>query len=159
MQHGNIKVYFQNDFTTGDNRYPKNLQQTFHILDKYSKTVFARVTQSGGTSFAQSNGIGGGSSSNGSGKIHEPRTYYKNYWKDKECYKCHKKGRPETHCPKKPNGSGKDDDDRSLASTASSVRKMKKDLKSMKKDFTTVNFQLALLKEDDSDICESEGDE
>ena len=33
-QHGNLKVYLQNDFITGDNRYPKNHQQTLHILDK-----------------------------------------------------------------------------------------------------------------------------
>jgi hypothetical protein len=51
-QHGKLKVYLQNDFTTGDNRYPSNLQQTLHILDKYSKTVVAKVTHSEGTSFA-----------------------------------------------------------------------------------------------------------
>jgi len=28
LQHGNLKVDLQNDFTTGDNRYPKNRQQT-----------------------------------------------------------------------------------------------------------------------------------
>jgi hypothetical protein len=28
-------VDLQNDFTTGDNRYPKNRQQTLHLLDKY----------------------------------------------------------------------------------------------------------------------------
>jgi hypothetical protein len=36
-QHGNLKVDLQNDFTTGDNLYPKNRQQTLHLLDKYSK--------------------------------------------------------------------------------------------------------------------------
>jgi hypothetical protein len=69
-------------------------------------------------------------------------TYDKKYWKEKECYKCHKKGHPATHCPKKPS----DDDDRSTASAASSVNKLKKDLKSIKKAFTTVNTQLAQLK-------------
>jgi hypothetical protein len=62
---------------------------------------------------------------------------------------------PATHCPKKPSV----DDDRSTASTASSVKKLKKDLKSIKKAFTTVNTQLAQLKEADSDISESEGEE
>ena len=38
-QHGNLKVDLQNDFTTGDNRYPKNRQQTLRLLDKYSKKV------------------------------------------------------------------------------------------------------------------------
>jgi hypothetical protein len=52
-QHGNLKVDLQNYFTTGDNRYPKNRQQTLHLLDKYIKSAVAKVTQSEGTSFAQ----------------------------------------------------------------------------------------------------------
>jgi hypothetical protein len=55
-QHGNPKVDLQNDLTTGDNRYPNNRQQTLHLLNKYSKTVVARVTQSEGTSFAHRSG-------------------------------------------------------------------------------------------------------
>jgi hypothetical protein len=46
-QHGNLKVYLQNDFTTVDNRYPKNHQQTLHLLEKYSNTVASKLTQSG----------------------------------------------------------------------------------------------------------------
>jgi hypothetical protein len=101
MQHGNLKVDLQNDFTTGDNRYPKNRQQTFHLLDKYSKTVVAKVTHSEGTSFAQKVGRGGGNrNSIGSGKGRDSSTYDKKYWNDNECYKCHKKGHPAMHCPK-----------------------------------------------------------
>jgi hypothetical protein len=55
-QHGNLKVDFQNDFTTGDNCYPKNRQQTLHLLDKYIKTVVARLTHYEVTSFAQKSG-------------------------------------------------------------------------------------------------------
>jgi hypothetical protein len=142
-------------WTTGENQYPKTRQQTLHLLDKYSKTVVARVTQSVGTSFTQKSGQGGSRGSNGNGKGSDSSTYDKNYWKDKECYKCHKKGHPEMHCPKKPS----DDDDISLESTASSVNKLKNDLKSIKKSFTMVNTQLAQFKEADSDISESEGDE
>ena len=58
QQHGNLKVDLQNDFTTGDNRYPKNRQQTLHLLDKYSKTVVPKTTQSEGTSFVQKGGRG-----------------------------------------------------------------------------------------------------
>ena len=43
-QHKNLKVDLQNDFTTGDNRYPKTRQQTLHLLDKYSKTVVPMTT-------------------------------------------------------------------------------------------------------------------
>jgi hypothetical protein len=155
-QHGNLNVYLQNNFTTGENRYPKSRQQTLHLLDKYSKTVVAKVTYSEGTSFAQKIDRGGGNrSSNGNGKGHDSSTYDKKYWKDKECYKCHKKGHPATHCPKKPS----DNDDRSTASAASSVKKLKKDHKSIKKAFTKVNTQLAQLKEADSEISESEEEE
>jgi Tfp pilus assembly protein PilO len=59
------------------------------------------------------------------------------------------------HCPKKPS----DDDDPYTGNTAISVKKLKKDLKSIKKAFTTVNTQLAQLKEADSDITELEGEE
>jgi hypothetical protein len=88
-QHGNLKVVdLQNDFTTGDNHYPKNRQHTLHLLDKYSKTVVAKATHSEGTSFAQGGGRGGGDN-----KRHES-SYDKKWWKTKECYKCHKKGHP-----------------------------------------------------------------
>jgi hypothetical protein len=101
IQHGNLKVDLQNDLTTGDNRYPMNRHQTLHLLDKYSKTVIPKVTQSEGTSFAQKGGRGSGRSYNGNGKGHDSSTYDKKYWKDNECYKCHKMGHPATHCGKK----------------------------------------------------------
>jgi hypothetical protein len=70
--HVNLKVYLQNDFTTGDNRYPNNHQQTLHLLDKYSKTDVAKVIQSEGTSFAQMSERGGGCGGrSGNGKIHD----------------------------------------------------------------------------------------
>jgi hypothetical protein len=85
IKHGNLKVDLQNDFTTGDNHYPKNLQQTLHLLDKYSKTVIPKATQSEGASFSEKSGRGGGRGNNGNGKGHDSITYDKKYWKDKEC--------------------------------------------------------------------------
>jgi hypothetical protein len=155
-RHGSLKVNLQNYFTTRDTRYPKNHQQTLQLLDKYSKTVVARVTQSEGTSFAQKIGRGGGNRGiNGNGKSHDSCIYDKKYWKYKECYKCHKKGHPVTNCPKMPSNN----DDPSMTITSSSVNKLKKDLKSIKKSFTTFNTQLAKLKESNTDISESEGEE
>ena len=150
-QHGNLKVDLKNDFTTGDNRYPKNRQQTLHLLDNYSKQAVPKTTQSEGTSLVQKE-----DKRKGGGKDKD-KTFDKKYWKDKECYKCHKKGHPASHCP-----STDDDDDKSTKSTssqASSVKKLTKDLKSMKKAFTTVNTQLKQLKEDDSDLSDSDSEE
>jgi hypothetical protein len=150
-------VDLQNDFTTGDNRYPKNHQQTLHLLDKYSNTVVPKVTQSEGTYFAQKGSRGSGRSYNGNGKGHESSTYDKKYWKDKECYKCHKMGHPATNCGKKSDTN--EDDDSSAAATVNSAKKLQKDIKSMRKAFTTVNTQLEKLKEVESDISESEDED
>jgi hypothetical protein len=90
----------------------------------------------------------------GNGKIKD--IFYKEYWKDKTCYKCEKKGHPANKCPKKSNT---DDDEKSVASAASSVKNLEKYFKSMKKAFTTVNTQLEKLKEADSDLSGSEDDD
>jgi hypothetical protein len=55
--HNKLKVDLQNDFTTGDDHYPKNRQATLHVLDKYSKSIIVSpTTSSEGTSFAQKGG-------------------------------------------------------------------------------------------------------
>jgi hypothetical protein len=88
------------------------------------------------------------------GKIHE--IFFKEYWKDKTCYKCEKKGHPANKCPKKSNN---DDDEKSVVSAASSVKKLKKYFKSMKKASATVNTQLEKLKEADYYLSGSEDDD
>jgi hypothetical protein len=148
-------VDLQNDFTTGNNRYPKNLQQTLHLLDKYSKTAFTKVTQSEGTSFAQRSGRGGvNGGRSGNGKSHD--NFDKEYWKDKTCYKCEKKGHSANKCPKKSNN---DNNKKIVTGTTSSVKKPKKNFKSMKKAFNTVNTQIEKLKEVDSDLSGYEDDD
>ena len=142
-QHNNLKVDLQNEFTVGDNKYPKTRQQTLHLLDKYSKTAVPKAGQSEGTSFAQKGGKG-----NAKGGKGKDKPFDKEYWKDKECYNCNTKGHPSSHCPNK----GNNDDDKSQASQAKSVKKLTKEMKSMKKAFT----QLQQMKEDDSDISGSE---
>jgi hypothetical protein len=78
-QHTKLKEDLQNEFTTGDDRYPKNRQSTLHLLDKYSKsTVMSTATTSEGTAFAQR-----GDKTNKDKQKKEP--YDKAYWKDKEC--------------------------------------------------------------------------
>jgi hypothetical protein len=66
-------------------------------------------------------------------------------------------GHPATHCRKKSNSN--DDDDSSAAATVHSVKKLQKDINSMRKALTTVNNQLEKLKEAESDISESEGED
>jgi hypothetical protein len=66
-------------------------------------------------------------------------------------------GHPATHCGKKSNSNH--DEDSSAATTVNSAKNLHTDIKSMRKAFTTVNTQLEKLKEAESDISESEGEE
>jgi phage shock protein A len=66
-------------------------------------------------------------------------------------------GHPATHFGKKSNSN--EDDDRFAAATVNSVKKLQKDIKSTRKAFTTVNAQLEKLKEAESDISESQGED
>jgi hypothetical protein len=144
-QHANLKVNLQIDYTTGDNHYLKTRQQTLHLLDKYTKSVVPKTTPSEGLSFAQ--------------KEKEQKrktdldkknkeTFDKKYWKDKECYKCHKKGHPASHCK-----STNDDNNKSVSSaTSKSVNKLKKDFKEMMKAF-------AQLKEEELELTDTNSEE
>ena len=118
-QHGNLKVDLQNYFTTGDNRYPKNLQHTLHLLDNYSKKVVQRMTQSEGTAFVQGGrGHGGGRGrGNRDGRVNKP--FDKEYWKGKEFFNCNKKGHPSTIFSE----SEKDSNDASSSSRSSQAKK------------------------------------
>ena len=144
-QHIKLKSGLRDDFTTGNNNYPKNRQQTLHLLDKYSKTVVPKAPPSEGTAFAHKGGTGDDP------KDREP--FNKKYWKEKECYNCHKKGHPATHCP-----ASEEDDDKSRASSAS-VKKLQKDIKDLKKTVRTVNTQLQQVREEDSDLSDSDTEE
>jgi hypothetical protein len=89
------------------------------------------------------------------------RNFDKEFWEDKECYKCEKKGHPAHSCPKGQKGNSSKDDDKSVRSTANSVKKLKEEIRGMKKGykkaFITVNAQLEKLEEaaGESDLSES----
>jgi hypothetical protein len=120
----------QNDYTTGDNRYPKNRQQTLHLPDKYSKTIMPQGTQSEGASFAQKAGRNKTSKSegrNGSSSV-KSNTYDREYWKDKKFFKCDEPGNPSTHCP-----NDEDDDEKSRSSQAKGVKKLESQVKNIKR--------------------------
>ena len=152
-QHTNLKTDLQNDFTTGDNRYPKTRQGTLHHLDKYTKTIVSQATQSEGAAFAQKGGKGGKKGGQG-GQGNKDVPFDVEFWKNKKCYNCDEEGHPAWSCKK----NKKNDDDKSLASNAS-VKKMTKEFKDMKKAFSTVHTQLEQLNEAASDISDSDHEE
>jgi hypothetical protein len=115
-QHDHLRKELQNDFTKGSNKYPENCSQTLLFLDKYSKLASAD-SGSQGTAFAQKGGRSKkGKEMKGSDKPKaEKKDFDKEYFKDLPCFKCGKKGDPQSHCPTKTN----DDDDLSISSRLS----------------------------------------
>jgi hypothetical protein len=151
-QHNKLNVDLQNDFTTGDHRYPKNRQATLHLLDKYSKSIVVSPTStSKGSLFAQRGGTGRGAS-------RSSPDYDKTYWRDEDCYNCNKKGHPSSHCPDKL--AAKDSDDKSVStrnskSSKSSKSSITKAQKKLKKSFATLSTKIQEVENEDSDLSDS----
>ena len=107
--HDNVKNALSDDYTKGSDNYPTTPQQTLLLLDKYSKKP-ALLTSSEGTAFAQ----------NGKKKAgdDDPKKFGfdKDFYKDKECFRCGKKGHPKSACTVKLTAA---DDDKSVRSSSS----------------------------------------
>ena len=82
----NLITNLSEKYTTGENKYPRSRQTTLHYLEKHINSVVRAPIAKEGISFAQRKGNG------------NPDTFDKNYWKDKECYKCGDKGHPASYC-------------------------------------------------------------
>jgi hypothetical protein len=157
-QHEHLRKELQNDFTKGSNKYPENCSQTFLFLDRYSKSAPAD-SASQGTAFAQKGGQPKkGKEKKGSNKPKaEKKDFDKEYFKDLPCFKCGKKGHPQSHCPTKSN----DDDNSSISSKSNrsgkSGRKPKiKDFENQFKNLKKSFVQLKLAQEGNSGNNSSE---
>jgi hypothetical protein len=141
-QHGTLKMDLQNDFTMGDNHYPKTQQATLHLLYKYTKPAIQKQKEYEGSSFTtKGNETKGGNKNKNKGKGNNKKDYDREYWANKECYNCHGKGHPSYACPEK---NKKDDDD---SSTTSSINKLTKEIRGIKKQFRMINAKLDSLDE------------
>ncbi len=100
------------------------------FLDRYSKSAPAD-SGSQGTAFAQKGGRAKkGDEKKASDKPKgEKKDFDKEYFKDKPCFKCGKKGHPQLHCPVK------DDNDNNLSISSRSSRASKSGRKPKIKDF------------------------
>ena len=90
-KHKKLKLELQNSFTTGNDKYPRKIQGTLMILDKYTKYIVRQHTNSEGMSFTQRAG---------SGNKHLP-PYDKKNWKNLQCFRCLQRVQPASHCTKK----------------------------------------------------------
>ena len=94
-QHKKIKEDLSNDFTKGEDYYPRDRSQALMMMDHYSKSPTV-VTVSEGTSFAQTGKKKKGDKDKPKTTDKDPKEFDKEYWKDKECNRCGRKGHPAT---------------------------------------------------------------
>jgi len=91
--HDKIKSDLSDDFTKGSDNYPVTPVQTLLLLDKYSKKPTV-VAASEGTAFAQKGKKGEAKKDATNKKV----DFDKEFYKDKECFRCGKKGHPKAAC-------------------------------------------------------------
>ena len=80
----------------------------------------------------------------------DPKDFDKEYWKDKECYRCAKKGHPATACLVKP-PSNEDDNSKSSKASSKSSKDMLKRVWEMGKALTQLG---ETVEEFDDDLFE-----
>ena len=143
-----MKSDIHNECTTGEERYPKTHQDNLQILTKYTKPTITRNSESQRNFFAQKTGNG-----------RNTQTQEKTYCKDKECYNCHKKFHPYSHCinKKKKNDNGDDKNDSSKESKTS-IKNLYKDIKNANNPLTKLQANISDLKEEEYDLPESYGE-
>jgi hypothetical protein len=144
-QHEHLRKELQNDFTKGSNKYPENCSQTLLFLDRYSKSAPAD-SASQGTAFTQKGGRPKkGEEKKGSDKPKAiKKDFDKEYFKDLPCFKCGKKGHPQSHYPTKTN----DDDNSSISSKSNRSSKSggKPKIKDFENQFKNLKKSFAQLK-------------
>jgi hypothetical protein len=92
--HDKIKSDLSDDFTKGSDNYPVTPVQTLLLLDKYSKKPTVVAASDEGTAFAQKGKKGEAKKDAADKKVE----FDKEFYKDKECFRCGKKGHPKAAC-------------------------------------------------------------
>ncbi len=151
-KHNKIKDNLSNDYTKGSDNYPQTRSQALMLMDHYSKTPTAIATLEG-TAFAQS----GKKKKKGDDKektpeaAKDPKDFDKEWWKDKECYRCGKKGHPASASSVKPLSNNHDKLICSSKSASNPMAAIQKSMKTMGKAMTQIskiaNFDNELFEE------------
>jgi hypothetical protein len=139
-KHNKIKDDLLDDYTKGSDNYPQTRSQALMLMDHYSKIPSA-ITTLEGTAFAQSGKekkkVGNKEKKPEVAK--DPKDFDQEWWKDKEYYRCGKKGYPASACSVKLLSNN---DNKSICSSKSASNAMaaiQKSMKTMGKAMTQIS--------------------
>jgi hypothetical protein len=138
-----IKDDLSDDYTKGSDIYLQTRSQALMLMDRYSKTLTA-ITILEGTAFAQSGKkkkkVGDKEKKPEAAK--DPKDFDKEWWKDKECYRCGNKGHPASACSVKPLSNNDDKLICSSKSASNAMAAIQKSMKTMGKKIADFDYEL-----------------
>jgi hypothetical protein len=139
-KHNQLKKMVANDHAKGDiEAYPSSCHAALTLMNDFKPLVIEGTAPvaAQGTAFAQKKQQGAGTGGSDAGT---ECNYNKEYFKDKECHNCGKKGHPSRCCPQKKKAPAGSDDDKSTLSTKSSksIKLLMKQLKTLKKSVSAL---------------------
>jgi hypothetical protein len=139
-KHDKIKDDLSDDYTKGSDNYPQTRLQVLMLMDHYSKTP-TTITTSEGMAFAQSDKKKkkGGNKEKKPEAPKDPKDFDKEWWKDKECYRCGKKGHPASACSVKPLSNNEDKSIHSSKLASNAMAEIQKSMKIMGKAMTQIS--------------------
>jgi hypothetical protein len=156
-KHSQLKKTVANDHAKGDREaFPSSCHAALTLMNDFKPLVVeaTALVASQGTPFSQKQ-KGAGTAAVGS-----ECSYNKEYFADKECHNCGKKGHPARCCPQKKCKMMKGTDDQKLVSSS----KSNKTIKSLTKQVKTLKKSVSVLQahnkdsKDNSSIASEEGD-
>jgi hypothetical protein len=157
-KHSQLKKTVANDHAKGDREaFPSTCHAALTLMNDFKLLVVeaTALVASQGTAFAQKQQKGAGTPG-GSNEC----SYNKEYFADKECHNCGKKGHPAKCCTQKKGKTKKGTDDVKLVSSSKSdktIKSLTKQVKTLKKLVSALQAHNEDSK-DDSSISSEEGD-
>ena len=152
--HDTVRNNLLESFIAKRDEYPTTRSEAIELLNKYDEKKPTNTVASEGTAFTQKGKKNQSTDKKGAPKKEggDDDTPKKNFWENKECYICGKKGHGAKKCPNKKNKSESDDSSVSSKSSKKSIEELEKKMKnSMNKQFAQLKAQYEDDEEDDSD--------
>ena len=155
-KHSQLKKTVANDHAKGDGEaYPNSCHAALTLMNDFKPLVVEATAPvaSQGTAFAQKQK--GAATPAGGGT--KECNYNKEYFADKECHTCGKKGHPARCCPKKKTKKGTDEGSVSSSKSNKTIKSLTKQVKTLKKSVSALQAHNE-ESENESSLSSEDGD-